>query len=468
MFDKNVNLSQIYTDTDTIGNTRIRRIPLTFGNGKIDSQRKIANITPYTTMKTQNLSLRIVLFYAILCIATSYSFGQGIFLRAAGAVNESMGGAGTAAPLDGMGALQWNPAGISMLENNEVSFGMGLVLPSCSMTLASPWGSDTADGEPGAVPTPSAAMIYRPNPCSRWTYGFAMNAFGGAKLAYSYLGELEAPTPIGPQSPLAGLGTLNSDIYLLQMLPTASYKISDNLSVGGGVNVCMAQVLCDPLFVSATPEGYVSPYPSGTSSRYAWGAGFQLGVYYRPNDCWSFGFMYKSPTWMEPFRYHTIEVKEDGTKEAGLRKLHLNVPEVMSFGIAYTGFNKTLIAIDFRRFGFNDAGGDYVKMGWKNLFGLNIGIQREINERLTLRCGYAYNDCPYESPYALANSATPLITQHVLFMGGTMKITPQVELTLAYSHAFKNSVTGPIGNTVLTTSSEIGANAITGGVRVLF
>ncbi|MDD4033102.1 MAG: hypothetical protein PHS48_07655, partial [Bacteroidales bacterium] len=38
---------------------------------------------------------------------------QGILLRGMGAVNESMGGAAVAAPLDATGAIYWNPASIS-------------------------------------------------------------------------------------------------------------------------------------------------------------------------------------------------------------------------------------------------------------------------------------------------------------------------------------------------------------------
>ncbi len=410
----------------------------------------------------------IVFCIAMLCCASN-SYGQGIFLRAAGAVNESMGGAGTAAPLDSTGALFCNPGSITELDRNEVSIGLGLVLPTCKISTSIPGlGSQSTEGDPGAVPVPSMSFIYRPNPCSRVTYGFSMSAFAGAKLAYPYLGDQKYNIPgVGTVSPLASLGTLNSDIYLLQMTPIMAYKINDQLSFGFGPSICMAQVLCDPLFVSGRP-GETS-FPNGTSSRYAWGAGFQLGLYYRPNCCWSFGFTYKSQMWMENFQYNTIETDSEGNKFAGKRYLDLNVPDVMSFGIAFHGFEKTIIALDLRRFGYADSGGDYLRMGWRNLFGLNLGVQRIINDRLTVRFGYAYNDCPYTSQYTLSNSATPMITQHVLFMGGTIKISEHMSVTGAYSHAFTNSITGPVSAALpISVSSEIGADTITAGVRFQF
>lgn len=407
--------------------------------------------------------------------------GQGIFLRASGAVNESMGGAATAAPIDAQGCLQWNPAGISMLEQNEVDLGMGLVIPSCEFGSTATnlktgkIESHVTRGEPGAVAVPSMGFIYH-KPNSNVTYGLGMSAFAGAKLAYPYLGEdHQTLTAVMKAKQGMDLNCLNSDIYLLQIAPTVSWKLSENLSFGAAPTITMAQVLCDPLFVSQRPDGYTtSSSPVGISSRYAWGAGFQLGVYYKTNCDWAYGFCYKSQNWMEPLRYHT---KESVTDEAGnvsyvggVRKLHLNVPDVMTFGIAYSGFDKTLIALDLRRFGYADSGGDYLRMGWGNLFGLNLGIQRIINERWTMRCGYAYNDCPYSSEYTLANSATPMITQHVVFLGSSVKMTENIEMTLAYSHAFDNKIsqtlsTDPI---YLSNSSEIGADTLTMGLKFLY
>lgn len=429
------------------------------------------------TIEILGVTVCLLLLFSGSSFLCSISYGQGIFLRASGAVNESMGGATTAAPIDAQGCLQWNPAGISMLERNEVDMGMGLVIPSCEFGSSATnlqtgkVESHVTRGEPGAVAVPSMGFIYH-KPNSNVTYGLGMSAFAGAKLAYPYLGEdHQMLTSVMKDSRGMDLNCLNSDIYLLQIAPTVSWKLSENLSFGAAPTITMAQVLCDPLFVSQMPDGYITPTsPVGISSRYAWGAGFQLGVYYKTNCDWAFGFCYKSQNWMEPLRYHTKEMLPDETEVGGVRKLHLNVPDVMTFGIAYSGFDKTLIALDLRRFGYADSGGDYLRMGWKNLFGLNLGVQRIINERWTMRAGYAYNDCPYSSEYTLANSATPMITQHVVFLGSTVKMTENIEMTLAYSHAFDNKVsrtlmTEPI---YLSASSEIGADTLTMGLRFLF
>jgi len=64
---------------------------------------------------------KTLLLFAVLTFMCSAVFGQGIFLTGVGAVNRSMGGASTAAPIDPMGAIHWNPATISGFQCNEIS-----------------------------------------------------------------------------------------------------------------------------------------------------------------------------------------------------------------------------------------------------------------------------------------------------------------------------------------------------------
>ena len=67
------------------------------------------------------LALGAVLFYS------SSSFGQGFVLPGVGPINRSMGGAATAAPLDAVGAIHWNPATISGLSQSRADIGVDLI-----------------------------------------------------------------------------------------------------------------------------------------------------------------------------------------------------------------------------------------------------------------------------------------------------------------------------------------------------
>jgi long-subunit fatty acid transport protein len=67
------------------------------------------------------------------------------------------------------------------------------------------------------------------------------------------------------------------------------------------------------------------------------------------------------------------------------------------------------------------------------------------------------------------NVAAPLMMQHVLGMGVSYAVVRNLELSLAYSHAFKNKISGPAGlvaeNTVITdVTNEVYANVFLAGI----
>src|ERR1700724_1691834 len=73
---------------------------------------------------------------------------EGIVLTGAGAVNRSMGGAATAAPIDATGALYWNPASITGLKRSEMEFGMELLFPHTTLSSSVPAGALGPFGPP--------------------------------------------------------------------------------------------------------------------------------------------------------------------------------------------------------------------------------------------------------------------------------------------------------------------------------
>src|SRR5262252_6656358 len=74
-------------------------------------------------------STKIQLSALILFLYCLPASGQtGHVVHGVGAINQSMGGAGTAMPLDATGALFWNPASITDLMSSEVDINADLAL----------------------------------------------------------------------------------------------------------------------------------------------------------------------------------------------------------------------------------------------------------------------------------------------------------------------------------------------------
>ncbi|MDO4551086.1 MAG: outer membrane protein transport protein [Planctomycetia bacterium] len=399
----------------------------------------------------------IVIFYIVVKTAPVYS--QGASLHGIGAVNEGMAGTATGAAVDAAGALQWNSASISALKNSEISIGLGLGIPSMSVSSKLPdilggYGGGTTDGEPGAVPLPSMALVKKTEG-SRFTWGLLMGVVGGSRLNYKGCGLDETDPNFNPiltpqSSSYTGYGSLNADIQMLQVAPTLSFQVTEKLSVGLAPTISMANISCHPLYLVQSeeltsdvhnPQYYIDP--SGTGTRWAWGAGFQIGVYYDTGCGWAFGASYKSRQWLEDFRYNIIHEPKDGTDPTYVEtiKVDLDYPDIISFGFSYNGLERWLFACDFRYFLNNEVKG-FPHLGWKNVFGFSFGIQHELTQRLTLRGGYSFNENPVPDECARDNVASPLIQQHGLYLGASFKMTHNLGLHVAYSHMFKSTVEG--------------------------
>jgi len=384
------------------------------------------------------------------------ALGQGVALRAVSAVSEGMGGAGVAAPLDAAGAIHCNPASITGLNSSEMTFGMGLILPDtevASRVNANALGpgvpgatmSGSSNSEPGAIPVPCMAFVHQVAN-SPWTYGLGIYGIGGSRVNYSASSTNPVLTPQPPYG--IGLGRLSAEVDIVQIAPTAAYALDEHWSVGFAPTVTMAKLIASPLFLGPAYGAYDN-YSSGVGTRYAWGGGCQAGVYTVTDLGWHFGATIKSPQWMEPFRYKS----EDNLGHARTVTYDLDYPLIASLGTAYSGFEAWVFACDVRYFdyanaqGFQDRGygseGELLGLGWRSIFSVCFGVQRQISEKLYLRAGYCFNENPISSSSAMYNVASPLIIQHTLHTGLSYTFAENWSVALSYVHCFENSVSGP-------------------------
>jgi len=425
---------------------------------------------------------RHFIFWCIVALIASNAQGQGVFIPSVGPINQSMSGASVAAPIDSIGSLVWNPAAISGLRNSEVAFGLGLVLPTTSLSSAIPaFGvAGTTDSEPGVAPVPTIGLVHHIAD-SPWTLGLGIFGIGGFSANYpaSTTNPILLPQP-SAAAPLGGLGQIFAQAQIFQIVPTVSYALTERFSIGFAPTVTLAGLIVDPLVFAppndANGDGFPS-YGPGGGTRMAWGGGFQFGAYWTTESCWNWGLSYKSPQWMEPFRFNSQD--ELGGPVAA--RVNFDLPLIISLGTAYTGFERWLLATDFRYFdyanaaGFGDQGfrpdGSVAGLGWDNVFSVSQGVQYQWSDCLTLRTGYTYNQNPIGSDQVMFNVASSLIIQHWYSLGATCQWNQCVSTTIAWTHGFENEVSGPIqtpggpipGSSVTT---RVSADILTFGVTV--
>ena len=216
-------------------------------------------------------------------------------MRGVGPINESMGGVAVGCPLDATGAIHWNPASISGLPCSEMDFGVELLLPTTQLSSRIDAGalgpgippithSGSDGGESGVSAIPTMAMVHHVEG-TPWTFGFGVLGVGGSHVNYpsSVLGGTNNPV-LFPQ-PL-GLGRLSASVDILQIDPTLSYQLTDSFSIGFAPTVTLADLA--PVRCSG-PQNSDGTYPEGFGTRYTWGGGFQVGLYYTPTADWHSG-----------------------------------------------------------------------------------------------------------------------------------------------------------------------------------
>lgn len=428
----------------------------------------------------------LILSLSVLAGSAMPAWAQiGPLFSGAGPVNRSMGGASVAAPIDASGALYWNPATTSGLPSSAMDFGVELLYPQTRLASSLPANAfgpgiprgavaGSNRGDDGVFALPTMALVYRADD-SLVTYGLGVFTLGGFGVNY----PSSATNPIATPPPPAGLGlgSVYSELQLLQLVPTVSVQVTDSLSIGGGPTVTLANLRADPLFLAA-PNANGS-YPAGTHSRLSWGGGFQIGAYYSLDNDWHFGASFKSPQWLEGFHFQTVDAR-------GLPRgssYTFDVPLIASVGVGYTGFEGWTLAADFRFVdfggteGFRQSGfgpdGMVRGLGFRDVFALSLGAQYKVSDELSVRVGYSYNQNPISDSQSSFDVASPTILEHTAYTGLSYAVSDALSLNVAYLHGFENSVGGPLvtpmgsvpGSSVRNTTS---ADAVTIGATVRF
>jgi len=435
-----------------------------------------------------------VLAGLVLTLATSSVQAQhGAILVGAGATNRSMGGASTAAPLGPAGALFWNPATLSGLERSELEIGAELLFPDTSVRssvaanalgLGLPpiglTGSTVSDS--GAYALPTLALAYRPEG-SNLTCGLGIFAVAG--FGTDYPGSTSNPL-LTPRPPAGlGIGPVFSDYQVLQIQPALSYQVTERLSIGAGPTANLATLRVDP-FLGAAPDDAngngVFTYPQANHNETTWGGGFSVGAFYQ-GDGWAVGVSYKSEQWFDTFRFNSAD-------ELGRpRKLTfgLDLPSIVSLGLAYTGLERWVLAADVRYIDYESANGfgnhgfnpdGSVKgLGFRSILAGSLGAQFQLSDAISLRAGYILNENPVREDLSFLGTVAPVLIQHTLTLGASWRVTPDFTLSAAYLHAFENSISGPLlvpagplaGTSIQNTASAdafvIGASVKFGCVR---
>ena len=330
--------------------------------------------------------LREAVAAAVLVVALSGTAlaTNGMQLIGIGAVQRSMGGAGSALPVDTF-VMTLNPAAISelpaMFDLSVTHFAPDSDYESTDFFVGE---SDETSSYPAST-IPAVGVVF---PVTE-KLSLGLTAFGSAGMGVDY-----SPGIYGAK--------VYTSFEMMKVVPALSYKLSDKLSVGVALNLDRAVM------------GYEAGGGEEHDHDVSFGYGFQVGVYLKPADKWSVSLAYISQEWFDDFEFDTAK---------GTDHVDLDLPQQLIFGIGYRPTDRLRLAADVKWINWaqtmgrnkphmprSEATPDFqlFNMNWDDQIVFAIGAEYDlVPDRWKIRAGYNYGNAPPERGPGLREHCVP-------------------------------------------------------------
>ncbi len=374
---------------------------------------------------------------------------NGYYMIATGAKSIGMAGAVVANPQDASTILQ-NPAGIAWLTNTTFDIGGAVFVPRRKL--------NGNDSDSNVFMVPDAGFAYNPLGCNcdtpHFVYGVGMYGTSGMGVDWS-------------SNNLTNGGWLKkaySQMQMMQMVLGLAYRVNGHLSVGFapafvyqalqmefGWNVPDYKNTFGHGVYSNQQMGLPSPgvHTDSLDTANAYGIGFDLGVVYKLNDMFQFGFVYKSKRWMQKLEWNTLP--GSGLMITGDKvEMRLDMPRQFAFGVNFRPVRKLRLEADVRWINYHDVMNEPSVSGlamdkwpfhWDNQWVYALGAEYYATRALTLRAGFNYAKSPIEDSDLNANIVAPAVVETHVTAGASYKLNKNLELSVAYAHAFEHKQT---------------------------
>ncbi|MGA8863617.1 MAG: outer membrane protein transport protein [Gallionella sp.] len=361
---------------------------------------------------------------------------DGYFPTGYGVKNEAMGGASIALPLDAVAAAN-NPAGMVMV-GDRVDFALTWFKPdrSAQITAPSP-AAGTYDGN-------GRSNFFIPD------FGYNKMISADTSLGVSVYGNggMNTQYNTNPFTAFGANGNLGINLEQLFVAPTWAMKINPTNAVGVSLNLAYQMFSATGINGLAfsgmsSSSGNLSDNGTDTSTGY----GVRIGWTGEVTPTVTLGATYQSKTSMSKFSNYSGLFADQGS---------FDIPSNYGLGIAVKATPATTVAFDVVRTNYSDVssvsntfpqplplgatGGP--GFGWQNINTYKLGVSYAYDSTLTLRAGLNHCDQPIPDNQTLLNIVAPAVVQNHLSLGATWILANKSELSVAYVHAFSQTVNG--------------------------
>lgn len=345
-----------------------------------------------------------LLVAGLLILGSGSALASGFSIYEAGSKATALGGAFTATADDGS-ALFYNAAGLSFMTGSRAQADVVLVAPqfkfSGKLSKTDPTIS-TGEAEDKVFPVPG--VYYTNNPGGSLAFGIGVYAPFGLGVTWKDGAEW-----VGRR--------ISHDVVIetIYVTPALSLKLSDTFALAAGVDIAhqnleLNKYTPEPQF----GENAIHTNLEGSSSINLTPS---FGLMYRPNEKLSLGAMYHFKKSMKfDDGDATLDPVAPGADPWGNalvdalgreQKLNteVNLPYIMSLGVAYTFGEKFKAEFNYVRFGWstfeklelnfaNDALDQVVDFNYEDSWQIRFGFDYQASEKLNIMAGYVHDKSP--------------------------------------------------------------------------
>jgi long-chain fatty acid transport protein len=440
-----------------------------------------------SVLKTQLLTAAAGFGGALALGMAAHASGFG--LREGAADWMGTGFAGDEAKAYDASTVWTNPAGMALLDQDEFGGAVSLIAPTAKFTgtNTNPLTGGYVNGVQGGNAVSAAAIgssfgVMTLNP--DWRVGFSVTAPYGERTSYplDFVGRYQS---------------LTSSITDINFGIAVSYKINDQLSVGGGPNfdyfqARLSQALNVPVLSEATGQD-----PIGEVKGNNIGFGYNLGALYKFDDnATRIGLDYRSrirhditgsqsvtiPAIYSAFAPGVVGLLSAANSSA---TTSITLPDSVSVGVYHqiTPQWAVLGSLQWTHWALlqalditvtNGSGNSTIAENWRNTWFAALGTNYQVTDKLLLQTGFAYD----ESPVTSENRTTrvPDADHYDLGFGAQYQVLPSMNLQLAYGHVFTRGggIFSTASTSALTPSGTISGrytasdNSVTAGFNATF
>jgi long-chain fatty acid transport protein len=263
----------------------------------------------------------------------------------------------------------------------------------------------------------------------------------------------------------------DSDYYLIPS-GAVSFNVNDSLYLGMGMaglsgmgvdfpdtttKAGFQSVVTTKQFYKIAPGFGYNPLYSLPQNQ-VYGIGMNAGLIYKFSNALQVGASWTSKQNMSEFKWNTAS---SPTTSGGEISMTMDAPQQFALGVAFKPVQGLLIEADVKQIQFSDVLGSVavsrptgyigpipasMNFGWNDQTVYSIGVQKDIDDKTTVRAGFNYGKSPIGAEDVDNNIGSLAITEKHLSLGATRKFNDKVSASLSYVHAFHNEITSNTGS----------------------